>query len=109
MATKDPESEARALAKQLLDDVELYNREKIAAGVDIGSDIAEARSLYQERVDPKYHQLFEWYLRDRPLARPPTASAVAAQASARKNVPVLAIALLLVALGAGMWFAMRGF
>lgn len=50
---------AQRLASALLADIRLYNAEAIANGDDLTEVLSEARALYQSRVVPQWHALFE--------------------------------------------------
>ncbi len=50
---------AHRLAAALLSDIRLYNEEAIANGDDLSEVVSDARALYQSRVIPQWHALFE--------------------------------------------------
>jgi hypothetical protein len=54
---------AERLARAILDDITLYNDEKIRASRDLVADLAteveEGRTLFRSRADPAHHHVFE--------------------------------------------------
>lgn len=50
---------AQRLADALLADIRLYNAAKIARGGDLSEEVQEGRALFQSRVLPQWHAVFE--------------------------------------------------
>ena len=55
----DTEEAAARLARVIISDIELYNAKKIAAGLDLGTEIAEGRALFKSRVSGELLAVFE--------------------------------------------------
>jgi hypothetical protein len=55
----DDDAKARALARSILADIALYNREDIRAGRDMRSVFDDARLLYMGRVTARLHPVFD--------------------------------------------------
>jgi hypothetical protein len=62
MTPIDTEPKARALAVAVLTDLRLHFAEEIAAGGDLSPVVDEGRALYQSRVVPELHPLFDTVL-----------------------------------------------
>lgn len=123
MALIQEETSARRLARAILADIELYNGEAIAAGKDLSEPIEEGRGLYQTRVVPRWHRLFEDELAQRPFGRTaplarttkkeptfdhrsaPIVSDVNRDRAPGSNPIVWLVALAVI--GAGLWFFLR--
>jgi hypothetical protein len=58
MGLIDKEEAARRLARVILSDIELYNTEKIRAGLDLRREINEGYRLFRTRVSPQLVSLF---------------------------------------------------
>ncbi len=65
----DTEEAAARLARVILSDVELYNAKKIAAGLDLTSEIDEGRHLFKSRVSGELHAVFETALANKGLGQ----------------------------------------
>jgi len=59
---EDPKA-AERLARAILDDITLYNEERVIATRDLTGDLApeieEGRALFQSRVSPELHRVFD--------------------------------------------------
>src|SRR3954454_19154407 len=83
----DAEEGARRLARVILSDIELYNRERIRAGASLQAEIEEGQKLFRSRVVPELFPLFATVLADKkfradPAARPPAAAVTPAPVAA---------------------------
>ena len=58
MGLIEKEEAARRLARVILSDIELYNTEKIRAGLDLRREINEGYRLFRSRVAPQLVSLF---------------------------------------------------
>jgi hypothetical protein len=58
MGLIEKEEAARRLARVILSDIELYNTEKIRAGLDLRREINEGYRLFRSRVSPQLVSLF---------------------------------------------------
>jgi hypothetical protein len=58
MGLIDKEEAARRLARVILSDIELYNTEKIKAGLDLRREINDGYRLFRSRVAPELVSLF---------------------------------------------------
>jgi hypothetical protein len=47
------------LARAIATDLRLYNETRLLSGEDLTAEIAEARELYRERVEPSLYDLFD--------------------------------------------------
>lgn len=111
MGRIDSEEAARRLARAVLADVELYNQARIDAGADMSTQVAEGRGVFQQRVQPTFHGVFEqalaqtrlaMYASNGPmLAHPPLPRAPGLAPSTRSNTG-LVIGMALVALVAAL-------
>ncbi len=75
----DTEEAAARLARVIISDIELYNAKKIAAGLDLTSEIAEGRALFKSRVSGELITIFETALANKnlgPRRRAPTPAPV---------------------------------
>ena len=77
MALIDGEEAAKRLARVILSDIELYNREKVLAGADLKAELAAGHALFRSRVTPDLVPLFEEVLADRGLKAGPAQAAAA--------------------------------
>jgi len=94
MGVIESEEAARRLARVIVSDIEIYNREKFQAGADLTAAIEEGRALFRSRVAPEFLPLFTSVLEDRrgasrkraaaakPATAPATATAPAERAPA---------------------------
>lgn len=64
----DRETAAR-LARAIIADLTLYNGDAMREGVDLSATVAEGRQLFQRRVAPALHGVYEEALGSTPLAR----------------------------------------
>ncbi len=64
----DTEEAAARLARVIISDIELYNAKKIAAGLDLASEIAEGRALFKSRVSGELLASFETALANKPAS-----------------------------------------
>jgi hypothetical protein len=89
MALIETEEAAGRLARVIVSDIEIYNRQKIAAGGDLSRELEEGYSLFQSRVVPALLPLFESVLSDRGLLAgklpPALANAAARYANLREG------------------------
>lgn len=95
----DTETGARSLARSLIADVALYDREDLRAGRDMTHVFAEARLLFTQRVAPHLHPLFDDELAAfvaRDAARPASPRTRRAALAAAATVCVVVIAIVLV-------------
>src|SRR4051794_28164059 len=67
MGLIDSEEAAKRLARVILSDIRLYNREKIRSGADLKAEIQEGYTLFRSRVVPDLVPLFETVLADNRL------------------------------------------
>src|SRR5262245_23741890 len=65
VALIDTEEAAKRLARVILSDIELYNREKIRLGKALTAEIEEGYALFRQRVAPELLPLFEVALTDK--------------------------------------------
>ncbi len=65
MGLIDKEEAARRLARVILSDIELYNTEKIRAGLDLRREITEGYRLFRTRVSPNLVSLFAEVVADK--------------------------------------------
>jgi hypothetical protein len=94
MTLIDTEEAAKRLARVILSDIRLYNREKIRAGSDLRSEIEEGYALFRKRVAPDLAPLYAAVLADnglpvvpaRPAAAAPAARPAVAPPAARPTV-----------------------
>ena len=56
---------ARRLAQAIASDIELYNEEAVASGADLTREVAEGRALFEGRVSPSLHAVFDEELKAR--------------------------------------------
>jgi len=68
MALINNEEAAKRLARVILSDIELYNRERPQAGENLDARIEEGRKLFGSRVAPEALPLFDVVLTDRRAA-----------------------------------------
>src|SRR5438067_2189545 len=107
MALIDTEEAGRRLARVILSDIRLYNREKIQSGADLKAELQEGYALFRSRVVPALLPLFESALRadgvlgkkvppraaGAPAAPRPAATAAApARPPSRATAPAMAAA-----------------
>ncbi len=87
MGVIESEEAAKRLARVIVSDIEIYNREKFQAGADLTAAIEEGRALFRSRVAPELHPLFTSVLEDRRATRKKAESAARASdpASAERN------------------------
>src|SRR5690349_6735423 len=86
VAVIETEEAAKRLARVIVSDIELYNRDKFRAGADLSDAIREGLALFRSRVAPGLVPIFETVLADKRVAArasgadaaPETASAPAA-------------------------------
>jgi hypothetical protein len=99
------EVDAQRLARAVLTDLRLYSAKSVPAGQDLRSalagEIAEGRALFQARVAPELHSIFERELAAFDLTPPPPL------ASSRGLLMVGVAIFVLVAAVAG-WVLARG-
>jgi hypothetical protein len=89
MGSIDTEEAARRLARVILSDIELYNRERPRPGETLEAQIEEGRRLFKSRVTPDLLPVFGLVLADRAagsvkwpaVAEPPSTGASAAAAT----------------------------
>ena len=132
--TIDDEDKARRLARALASDIRLYHEEELRTGADLSGPMAEARELFESRVVPALHPIFDVAFAEMGLTRvPPPARVVAtspASAAPREAPPrarpvldtspasssglgvggLLAIAIILAAVAGGLvtYLVLRG-
>src|SRR6185436_10709022 len=58
MSLINTEEAAKRLARVILSDIEIYNTEKIRAGLDLRREIDEGEKLFRSRVTPELASLF---------------------------------------------------
>lgn len=84
MSLIEDEEHARKLARAIMSDISLYNGDRIAHAMDPERDLAEeleeGRKLFQARVAPRFHVIFEdavhtWAAEARSRATPGAPSA----------------------------------
>src|SRR3954453_21067932 len=106
MALIDTEEAGRRLARVILSDIRLYNREKIQSGADLKAELQEGYALFRSRVVPGLLPLFESALRAdgvlgkklpaRPAGAPaaprPATAAAPARPPSRAPAPAVAAA-----------------
>ena len=88
MGSINTEEAARRLARVILSDIELYNRERPKQGETLEGQIEEGRKLFASRVTPELLPLFDLVVSDRArgsvnspaAAEPPSTSASTAAA-----------------------------
>jgi hypothetical protein len=120
VARIETEEAARRLARAIVADIRLYHQEAVASGADLTEEIGEGRALFQSRVEPSLHGVYEHTLEEvglatagtlAPLERgaPPLAPGLFESPPApATSVPWPLIgAFLIVALGVGYWLASR--
>ncbi len=82
-ATIDDEAKARRLARAIASDIRLYHEEELKTGADLSEPMREARELFESRVVPALHPLFDVELAGMGITRvPPPSRAVAVPTSA---------------------------
>jgi hypothetical protein len=93
MGVIETEEAAKRLARVIVSDIEIYNREKFQAGADLTAAIEEGRALFRSRVAPELHPLFTSVLEDRRASRKKAESAqrAADTASAERNGAAAAV------------------
>jgi hypothetical protein len=89
----DTEEAAKRLARVILSDIRLYNREKIRTGGDLRAELEEGYALFRSRVAPPLLPLFKKVLADNSLGSGAGKSAGAAPASVARPSAVPARAL----------------
>lgn len=79
--TIDDEDKARRLARAVASDIRLYHEAELATGADLSQPIAEGRELFESRVVPALHPLFDVVMAEMGVTRvaPPTYRAPAGQ------------------------------
>jgi hypothetical protein len=85
----ETEEAAARLARVILSDIELYNKDKIGTGADLSAEIEEGYTLFRQRVSPALVPLFKTVLKDRGFARggaPGTVVASGVPAAAQPQV-----------------------
>jgi hypothetical protein len=91
------EADARRLATALLSDLRKYGAASVGAGQDprtaLAGEIAEARELFQGRVAPELHSIFEHELVSFDFARAPRSPGVRRLLLVGIPIVVLAAAL----------------
>src|SRR4051794_22242321 len=65
MGVIESEEAAKRLARVIVSDIEIYNREKFQSGADLTNAIEEGRALFRSRVAPELLPLFTTVLEDR--------------------------------------------
>jgi hypothetical protein len=81
VALIDNEDAARRLARVIISDIELYNRDKVDSGADLKTLVDEGFTLFRSRVAPSLHPLYPVVVSGSRLARglaPGAAEAAAA-------------------------------
>ena len=81
MALIDNEDAARRLARVIISDIELYNRDKVDSGADLKTLVDEGFTLFRSRVAASLHLLYPVVVSGSRLARglaPGAAEAAAA-------------------------------
>ena len=84
MGVIETEEAAKRLARVIVSDIEIYNKDKFHTGADLTHAIEEGRALFRSRVAPELLPLFTAVLEDRRASRrkaaaaPPTAEPSAA-------------------------------
>lgn len=104
----DDETKARALARSLLADIALHNREDLRAGRDMRAVFEEARMLYAAKVVKGLDRVFDeelaaFVVRDEARPNPPSET----REEKRAILRVAATAAFAVALFAFMWATTR--
>ncbi len=59
MSTIQTEEAARRLAQAILNDIALYNEEKILTGESVAEEMAEGVALFRSRVAPALHHVWD--------------------------------------------------
>lgn len=88
MGVIESEEAARRLARVIVSDIEIYNREKFQAGADLTAAIEEGRALFRSRVAPELLPVFTSVLEDRRGASRKSAAAKRAQPAPAEPAPV---------------------
>jgi hypothetical protein len=87
MGVIESEEAARRLARVIVSDIEIYNREKFQAGADLTAAIEEGRALFRSRVAPELLPVFTSVLEDRRGASRKSAAAKRATAASAEPAP----------------------
>jgi hypothetical protein len=87
MGLIDTEEAAKRLARVILSDIRLYNREKIRTGGDLKPELAEGYALFRSRVTPGLLPLFKKVLADNNLRPAKAAAGPAPPAPAPRPAP----------------------
>jgi hypothetical protein len=85
MGVIETEEAAKRLARVIVSDIEIYNKDKFHTGADITAAIEEGAALFRSRVAPELVPLFTTVLEDRRASRKQAASAPAAAEPAPKR------------------------
>jgi hypothetical protein len=103
MGVIETEEAAKRLARVIVSDIEIYNRDKFQAGADLTHAIEEGRALFRSRVAPELFPLFTTVLEDRRASKKANAAAAAAPqpvAAERSGANRVAPAAVMVPAGA---------
>ncbi len=75
---------ARQLARAIASDIELYNGEAVRSGADLTNEVEEGRALFETRVSPALHAVFDEEMR---VQAPELRYASAGHAAGTAGVP----------------------
>lgn len=128
--TIDDEDKARRLARAVASDIRLYHEAELATGADLSPQMAEGRELFESRVVPALHPLFDVVMAEMglplvpprppgapplvpsdPSARPrPMLEAAPAPSTGMGPGALMAVAILLLVVAGGIvaFLALRG-
>ena len=93
MGVIESEEAAKRLARVIVSDIEIYNKDKFHTGADLTAAIEEGRALFRSRVAPELLPLFTSVLEDRRASRkkaeasPPAAEPAAAPKRSAEPAP----------------------
>ena len=77
MGVIESEEAAKRLARVIVSDIEIYNKDKFHTGADLTAAIEEGRALFRSRVAPELVPVFTSVLEDRRASRKRAAAAAA--------------------------------
>ena len=86
MGSINTEEAARRLARVILSDIELYNRERPKQGETLEAQIEEGRKLFASRVTPDLLPVFGLVVSDRALGSADSAAAAAPPSTCARTV-----------------------
>ena len=87
MALIDSEDAAGRLARVIVSDIELYNRQKLETGADIAAELQEGYAHYRSRVVPALLPLFEMVLADNGRLAGKVRGSLSGSAPAARRLP----------------------